>query len=229
MDDSSDVPCCGDDGDYCGEEWGITGWIDICDCTDFFRVEGDCLIDLATGSGGTGDIYTYSSSVCVGESGAGVRHRAVDPNLPEDARAKRLADDDPRAVAHVRADAAAIDDAPKRLPHVRMHGELDRYGCTDVAAARTLVRWVDGFGVQVVPGRARWLRWRRGRGWRLVVECDSNGTYTAEEVYALSHTPAPSAAPTISSAPSVTFAPTSMCQVRRLLQRRVRVRRLDHV
>ena len=66
MYDWNDTPCCGDDGGYCGNEWGITtDWIDICTCTDFFRISPGCSIDVATGSGGSGDVYTYDESVLV--------------------------------------------------------------------------------------------------------------------------------------------------------------------
>ena len=65
MHDGSGVACCGDDGGYCGEEWGVTGWVDICSCTDFFRVSPGCSIDVATGSDGSGDVYTYDASVLV--------------------------------------------------------------------------------------------------------------------------------------------------------------------
>ena len=215
MDDSSDVPCCGDDGDYCGEEWGITGWIDICDCTDFFRVEGDCSIDLATGSGGTGDIYTYSSSVCVGESGPGydtVRSIRIYPKTPEPSASPTM------------TPAPSLTFAPTPSPsttHPSSHRcacmeTWTAYGCTDVAGCPdpSCDGWTDsGFRwCQVEPDGCDGAEGGDGEAWWS--RCDSNGTYTAEEVYALSHTPAPSAAPTISSAPSVTSAPTSMCQVR---------------
>ena len=73
MHDESDVACCGDDGGYCNEEWGITDWVDICSCTDFFRISSGCAIDVATGAGGSGTVYTYDESVLVCGSRSGFK------------------------------------------------------------------------------------------------------------------------------------------------------------
>ena len=71
MSDTSGEACCGMDGGYCGIEWGTTGvWINMddsgCHDTDFFRLSEGCGgIKVATGNDGSGEVYTYDSSVLV--------------------------------------------------------------------------------------------------------------------------------------------------------------------
>ena len=69
--DSSDDACCGDQSDLCPEVWTTTDtWINMddsgCHDTDFFRLSEGCGgIKVATGNDGSGDVYTYDSSVLV--------------------------------------------------------------------------------------------------------------------------------------------------------------------
>eukprot|EP01045_Picozoa_sp_COSAG04_P027096 COSAG04_NODE_3898_length_2439_cov_1.713675_1_plen_228_part_10 len=68
LDDNSDIPCCGagTGSDYMGE-WGITDWIDIANepSVRFIRVSVGCAVDVATGFGGAGTVYTYDESVLI--------------------------------------------------------------------------------------------------------------------------------------------------------------------